>query len=357
MTSAAPIVQPDDAEPEQQAKPVSRWRMRLHHLSILFTSFTLCLLALRCLFRDRWIGVEVFFWVPFWVFALPTVFFCFGLLGWRLKGIGLSVVAVLSIATLALEQPLLMSRSTLNDQPVPENATSLLVWNVMMYNRGKRNVIEGYEQPSADLNMLLEGTYKGEVPTFLKAELSSSYTWVSTKQMAVGSKLKVLGSEEVKTATALRVFKTTLELPSGKPLILLLVDFPSPPRLGSAELFLELEQLLSQYKGQNVVIAGDFNTPRGSYWLRRVFRDFQDAYLSAMQRPGGWIASFPNQFPLVQIDHCFASPEITLHRAELLAGDASDHYRQYIVFSVEENQLPTPQLSPTPTGNTKGKTP
>lgn len=318
----------------EEKKPVPRWRRWVHSLSLLLASFLLGLLVLRLIFRDRFLGTEVLFWAPFWVLAVPAIFVTLGLLGWRPKVSVCSLILLVSAGTILLEQPLLIRSSTLNSKPAPQDSLSLLVWNVMMYNKGKRNVIEGFNSVDADISMFLEGTSKGAVPDFLSAELSTDYTWVSTRQLAVGSKLQVLDSGELPTDTDLRVFRVLLRTYKGEELVLMLIDLPSPPRYHSSDCFRELEEILKAEQGKPLIVTGDFNTPRGSYWLRRVFQDFQDVYTTAPERQGGWIASFPNHFPIVQIDHAFASREITLHRAELLAGDASDHYRQYIVFSI-----------------------
>ncbi|MGF1571547.1 MAG: endonuclease/exonuclease/phosphatase family protein [Sumerlaeia bacterium] len=326
--------QSTDSPAINSEKPIPLWRMRVHACSILFTVFFLSLLILRLAFRDRWLGTEVLFWLPFWVFALPAALAILGLLGRRLKLTLIFATLLLSAVIFNQEQPLFFTPSSLVNTAKPANATTLLSWNVMMYNQGKRGVIEGYQEPDADINTLVEGTYQGDVPHFLKAELSADYRWVATRQMAVGSKYPVLDFQELTTRTPLRVFQSTLKTNQDEEFLLLLVDLPSPPRRTTAQCFLELEEVLLELQGKPTLVVGDFNTPRGSYWLNRVFRDYQDAYLHAEQRPSGWLASFPNYFPLVQIDHAFASPEITVHRAELLAGEASDHYRQYIVFSL-----------------------
>ena len=334
------VLAEEEAAPERIPIKLPFWRRMLHGMALVLGSFGVALYALRMIFRDWIVGTEVLFWVPFWAWIPVLMVPCLLVYGWGKRLLLLGLVGVLSIPSLLLEQPLLISPKRQNVS-VPPEAHSLVVWNVMMYNRGKRAVLEGIEQLDPDLFLFVEGTSRGAAPDFLTRGLSSEYVWSSTRQMALGSKWTIRKSEELKTHTSLRVFRSEVEY-AGQPLTLMLVDMPSPPRWDTRAIFLELEELLRAEESANVIVVGDLNTPRGSWWLRRVFRDWRDAYLAADQRPGGWLASFPDTFPMVQIDHAFVRGDIALHRAELLAGHASDHYRQVLEFSFVSTEKGSP---------------
>jgi endonuclease/exonuclease/phosphatase (EEP) superfamily protein YafD len=330
----------EEGAPDGVPTKLPLWRRFLHGVALVLASFGVALYGLRVIFRDWMVGTEVLFWVPFWAWIPLLVVPCLLVYGWGKRLLLLGLVGVLSIPSIILEQPLLFSAAR-KSASTPPDAHTLVVWNVMMYNRGKRLVLEGFEEVDPDLLLFVEGTTRGAAPDFITRGLSPEYVWSSTRQMALGSKWTIRKSEELKTHTSLRVFRSEVEH-EGQSLTLMLVDMPSPPRWDTRAIFQELEEVLLAEESANVIVVGDMNTPRGSWWMRRVFRDWRDAYLTADQRPGGWLASFPDTFPMVQIDHAFVRGDIALHRAELLAGHASDHYRQVLEFSVVSTKKGSP---------------
>lgn len=74
-----------------------------------------------------------------------------------------------------------------------------------------------------------------------------------------------------------------------------------------------------------VIVVGDFNSTPHQWAYRHIAQGLQDA---ARQRVAGWRATFPAQYPLVQIDHILADPAWQVTAARIPAPrtpPVSDH--------------------------------
>ena len=235
-------------------------------------------------------------------------------------------------ATLLVEQPRLLSAGPRRAPEVPPDAVTMTAWNVMSFNRGKEEIPVLYASDAPDIIVLSEGTYRGGPPPFLKRRMGPEYQWVATFQLAVGSRLRILQSQELATATALRALRVEIEGPDG-PFVLLVVDAPRPPRRDTTDMMREL-WALTRLEKLPFVVVGDLNTARGSRAMRRATRDLVDFH--AASGPRGWLGTWPAKRPWYQIDHAFAGNGLQPVQADIAPEIASDHLRQRLVF------LPSP---------------
>lgn len=74
--------------------------------------------------------------------------------------------------------------------------------------------------------------------------------------------------------------------------------------------------------GRPLVVGGDFNSPPGSYAERRMSSLLESAF-AAGGSGFGW--SFPSPFPVLRIDHLFASRDLRVLDCRVLPLRASDH--------------------------------
>lgn len=322
------------------ARP-SSWRDRLRRAVrfarraclVLHAAFVV-LFAVRILARDLLIATELLFVVPAPLVLAPAVLAGIPASGgWKLRG-GLSAVLLAAIlATLFVEQPRLVPFLVRDAGAPAGRSVRIVAWNVMNYNRGEKPVIEGYKQDDPDVVCLLEGTYRRGAPGFLRRGLGPSYEWIGTRQMAMGSRLPVLEAEEITCRTRLRIFRAKFDA-GGSPLVVLLADVARPPRSDTREMYDELAGIVAREPGP-FVLVGDFNTPRGSWHLGRATDGLRDFYTSCTGTR--WLASWPAEMPIYQLDQAFCSPDLVPVSADLRGAAGSDHLRQSIAFTLPES--------------------
>jgi len=320
----------DDIENEkEEVVPPKGFRRFIHWFGVAISLVGLIVLLVRVLGSDRFIFSEPLIWIPSFVYL---VFLPFNLLiyKWKNKFLWMFATYTLFSMNLFIEQPnLLLANSNAKKT---DYDLQMIMWNTMSHNRGKRTVLEGYQEYDSDFLFLLEGTYNTKPPAFLTAELSQDYTWYSTHHMVIASKHPVKEYQELEFESRLRVFEALTEIETDgdkNELWLILVDMPAPPRYDSRDCYQDLRKYLDGKEG-SCLITGDFNTPRSSTLLNLTFQNHIDPYLQAS--PQKWLASFPDSRPLYQIDHTFLTPDLHPTSARLIEGQGSDHLRQVITF-------------------------
>jgi endonuclease/exonuclease/phosphatase (EEP) superfamily protein YafD len=113
------------------------------------------------------------------------------------------------------------------------------------------------------------------------------------------------------------------------PLTLLLVDLKSRPIYYRGARLLQVRELIGTERPDLVV--GDFNTTRRSRVLARLPRGYAHAYYRA---GAGWSYTWPDEFPLWDLDQCIVGPAVQPLRYDLLRTGSSDHRMQVLDFSV-----------------------
>ncbi len=308
-------------------------------------------LLLRIVLRDLVAPSEFLFIVPAFVFAVPALLtapFIAG--GKRVRLVLHPLLALALLWTVFVEQPRLVPLLVPSPATDSERDVTLASWNVMSYNLGNDDVVAGFQEGDPDIVCLLEGTYRSRPPGFLRRAVPPEFQWASTLQMAIGSRFPIVDEKEYATRTRLRVFRATLDV-RGEKLSVYLVDMPSPPRGDTEELFAELRTILDGAE-HPFVLTGDFNTTRGSWRMAGATRGMRDFYRSSpgnrwlaswdlreyyrVPRTSNLFATFPVALAFVQIDHSFASPGILPVAADLVGPGGSDHYRQFLVFRLDD---------------------
>ncbi len=84
----------------------------------------------------------------------------------------------------------------------------------------------------------------------------------------------------------------------------------------------KLEKTNINPKLSSVIIAGDFNAPAGDRVYRRLTRKFTDTFREA---GSGWGNTFHRSFPILRLDHIFASRAFDVARSKVVKVKESDH--------------------------------
>lgn len=116
----------------------------------------------------------------------------------------------------------------------------------------------------------------------------------------------------------------------GQNVQVMAVDLASDPGLFRRDYIRQSARFARELTAKGPTLyLGDFNTPPDSVWLEEVRESFQDAFESVGDGPR---ATWPRVFPVLQLDHVFASPDMELLRCRHLPGAPSDHRRVLLEF-------------------------
>ncbi len=83
-----------------------------------------------------------------------------------------------------------------------------------------------------------------------------------------------------------------------------------------------LEQSTSKFPNIPTLLGGDFNAPATDVMHRQLTRDFVDSFASAGT---GWGDTFQRRFPILRIDHIYATRHFTPVRCRAVTIRSSDH--------------------------------
>lgn len=107
-------------------------------------------------------------------------------------------------------------------------------------------------------------------------------------------------------------------------------------RMAQIEMLTGPQWLGNERARDPLILLGDFNMLRRSRAYRRLSRALPDALaVPGLPRPG---PTFPTRYPLLRIDHVFATPSVVVRRAEAprtaLSRVASDHLPLVVDFEL-----------------------
>ncbi|MBT8486366.1 MAG: hypothetical protein HKO59_10840 [Phycisphaerales bacterium] len=215
---------------------------------------------------------------------------------WRRRRTIVSVIAL----TVTLGHFALLEHRLLRRPPAAPDGMSLSVWH--MGFRRTSDAMRTHTRTAAralfaDITLLIDGhDIRGEIIDTRPDDTGS----VIQGRFTLITRLPIL---EARTFIATDHFDVVqFRLDDGADgLVLLAVDLPSDPRLPRSELAGTLRRLLDETGVATPdIVAGDFNIPRGSHSIERVFPTLHHAY-----RDGGhgYASTYPRVYPLYHIDH------------------------------------------------------
>jgi len=294
----------------------------------------LALLAYKLVFSDRIIPLNYLAYAPSILVGPAAVLLLLlgkGLFWFRATLAALSLT--LGAVALSIEQPLLLSRH----QPLPVTQSkpfTVMTYNVMAYARNEEEVIATIREERPDILCLVEGTFAERKPPRVVDALGAEYHWAVGSRLSVAARFPIQKSRMVIDWYDLKLLQVDLEGPEG-PLSVYAIDLSPPQRRREEKVFQELWATL-KLEAQPAVLAGDFNTPRGSARLKDALEGWQDDFRAA--GVNSYLGTWPSRpFPLWQLDHSYSRGGVAAIRAEIRRSNGSDH----LPLVVEYLQLPS----------------
>lgn len=204
-----------------------------------------------------------------------------------------------------------------------ESEITVLYWNAA---RGKTNtfkfISDKIETISPDIIGLVEA--ENLDPDFFMKYEEAPYNYIFKKigdDLLIGVKGTIDNIYNFDTDKFYKYGKIEATV-NNEQYTLFLVDIYANQPYFRKRILGDLYNAIDQNIEKNVITLGDFNTPYESLHLK----PFKENLWNAERKAGsGLITSWPDKFPLLQIDHIWSSKNITPVFSYNEASDYSDH--------------------------------
>ncbi len=205
-------------------------------------------------------------------------------------------------------------------------ALRLAHWNVGPL-ASRWDVMSEFLGPLGADAYVLSECYQPETSARLAAALGNEFTVCHVRQVAVIARgvVRVVREDE---RMPNRAYLLEWRSPRGT-LSLLVVDLPSRPFYSRAPWLRQVHERIGYLRPD--LVLGDFNARRRAHWLGRLPKGYAHAYNEAGI---GWCYTWPDGFPLWDIDQCILGPRIRPIRYDLYTTGVSDHRLQWFEFSI-----------------------
>ncbi len=208
----------------------------------------------------------------------------------------------------------------------PAQAIRLVHWNVGPVSRRPEDISRCLVPLQPDVVVLSEIGDRAASQR-VATSLGRDYTVCHIRQIAVIARGS-LAPARLDERMPSHLYCVDWRSPYG-PLLLMTVDLPSRPFYSRQPWLQRVHERIVYLKPD--VVVGDFNARRRSHWLGKPPRGYAHAYDEA---GAGWSCSWPDGFPLWDIDQCLVGPRVRAIRYDMVGTGASDHRLQYLEFSL-----------------------
>ena len=207
-------------------------------------------------------------------------------------------------------------------RPAARGELRVVLWNVSRPERGLPAVARWLGAQDADIIALAEGHHRGkstlarwqrELPGYEAVELNAEMTCLIRG--------KILSQEIHPSPTDVRHALLHCEV-RGRPVTLLMVDFRVRWRESRGHAFAELAEISRPHLGGNLIVLGDFNTPRESVFFLPMRGEMKHAFEAAGR---GIAETWPLPLPMLNLDQIWTSRALRAVHCEHGYSLRSDH--------------------------------
>ena len=276
-------------------------------------------LVLRLTIRDKVDGWSaVFYATPLSVLATLAVLIGIVLWRWRRRWhAGLCFVAGLACAGAWYAECVIR-----NPQVGTASQCRVVCWNAEHSKRELPAVIEAVRGMQGDIIGITETeSTKPEDAERWKAAFPNHTVKTRPGFLLFITRADVLSSVHGPLGGAGRCNAVKVRL-DGRNITVLIVEFDSNPFRSRRPAFAALEELCRQHAGEEIILMGDFNTPRESFYFDRLRHVMTHAFEAA----GNGVAdTWPVPIPVLSLDHVWTTPGLRPVQCELRWSLLSDH--------------------------------
>ena len=295
------------------------WHRLLSAAGLGATALLALALLVRLTVRDSIFGPSLLFYAAPWPVmaagAAATAFF------WRWKKRRLPAAALALFAVVALAA-WLQSSWQRHPRPAVRGALRVVHWNVSRPARGLPAIARWLRAQDADVITLAEGhslrrstlaRWQAELPEYEAAEFFGEMTFLIRGHIV---------SREDRVLTANSYCALIRAEVRGQPLTILQVDINAGQFRARARAFTNLATIAAPHFGENLLVLGDFNTPRESALLAPLRMEMNQAFECAGD---GLAETWPMPLPVLSLDQIWSGRSLRAVHCEHGHSLRSDH--------------------------------
>lgn len=284
--------------------------------------------VLRFTVRDRIDGLAVVFYATPWpVLMAGCAVLAAVFARWHRRALATGFLVVALVAATAW-----FVGNRVDAKPrAPGDGLRIVLWNVSRPNRWLPSVAHWLRAQDADVIAIAEahpahreilGRWREEFPEYQLAALPGNMLCLSRGPLEVRETGTLApGSHFARLETQVR----------GRPLTIIQVDLDARPLRSRREPLARLAALVRLHAADNLVVLGDFNTPRESTH----FDAFRSQLTNCFESAGAGLAeTWPFPLPVLSLDQIWVSQSLRVHRCVHGWPPLSDH-RPVVVEVVE----------------------
>ena len=198
----------------------------------------------------------------------------------------------------------------------------VLFWNAEHPKKRLPTVIAKVSSANADLIGIAETEatkpadkqrWKNTFPTYSIHNLAGGLLFLSR------SKSNLIESGPLGLGGDYHVLKTRVH---GTDTIVIFANLSAAPFRSRRPAFERLNKVLGRYAGDEIILMGDFNTPRESVFFTELRKTMQHAFETA---GSGFAETWPVPIPVLSLDHVWTSGQFTITGCKLGWWLVSDH--------------------------------
>ena len=279
------------------------WLRLLSTAGIAATALLALALLLHLTVRDSIFGPSLLYATPWPVLAAgaaaTTLFW-----RWKKRRLPAAALALLAVAAFATW---LQSSWQRHARPATRGDLRVVHWNVSRPARGLPALAGWLRAQDADVITLAEGhsrrrstlaQWQAELPEYEGAEFIGEMTCLIRGHIV---------SREDRVLTANSYYVLICAEVRGHPLTILQVDINAGQFRSRTQAFAKLTALAAPHFGENLLVLGDFNTPRESALLAPLRAHLQNAFECAGD---GLAETWPMPLPVLSLDQIWTSPSL-----------------------------------------------
>ena len=280
------------------------WHRLLSVAGVAATALLALALLLHLTVRDRLTGPSVLFYATPWPVLAVGAGVAALFWWWKRRRLPAAALAILAVTALVVW---LSSSWLRHPPPATRGALRVVHWNVSRPARGLPAIAAWLRAQDADVITLAEGhslrrstlaRWQAELPEYETAEFIGEMTFLIRG--------RILSREDRVLAANSYCALIRAEV-RGHPLTILQVDTNAGQFRARARAFAALTALATPHFGENLIVLGDFNTPRESALLDPLRAEMQQAFESA---GNGLAETWPAFFPVLSLDQIWSSPAL-----------------------------------------------
>ena len=276
-------------------------------------------LLVRLTVRDSFFGPSVLFYAAPWPVMAAGAAVAALFWRWKKRRLPAAAFALLAVAALAAW---LQSSWQRHPRPAVRGALRVVHWNVSRPARGLPAIAAWLRAQDADVITLAEGhslrrstlaRWQAELPEYEATEFIGEMTFLIRGHIL---------AREDRVLTANSYCALIRAEVRGQPLTILQVDINAGQFRSRTRAFAKLTALAAPHFGENLIVLGDFNTPRESALLDPLRAAMKQAFESA---GNGLAETWPMPLPVLSLDQIWSSRSLCAVSCQHGHSLRSDH--------------------------------